>query len=249
MIYAWFVSNNRVTAEVNSISAKSNAAYLEIDNQSSLETAGTSTTVTLNSNPTALYPATPKLDTFTTGASPSNLKWNTAYAALSTSADAQKDDDGNAIYYELNDTTGYLISTDVYLTTSQGTFNSLAVESFSATANDTGATIVNAVGALITSESNEWVLFEYNTGSTKWEITKSSNANKLLCADTGDVIKDKVTDIDGYKVTITLYYDGDYETVKTSEFDALKSAKTSLAFTAVPVQQGVNGTYTQGTGA
>ena len=54
--YAWFVSNNQVTATTSTISAQSNAPFLKIDNQQSFATAGTESKFS-KSAVSVLYPA------------------------------------------------------------------------------------------------------------------------------------------------------------------------------------------------
>ena len=176
--YAWFVSNNTVDATVSSISAQSNAAYLTIDNVNTMANAGTQTAVTLTENPTKLYPSRPhqaeagtKTD-WAAGTAPSALAWQTAYAADAAKSDVQTDTAGKGIYYDLTHTdslvtgtTGYVVTSQVYVSSSQGAFNSLKIDSMSVTGTATGENakndIVNAVGALV-SCGNEWELWEYD---------------------------------------------------------------------------------------
>ena len=131
--YAWFVSNNTVDATVSSISAQSNAAYLTIDNVNTMANAGTQTAVTLTENPTKLYPSRPhqaeagtKTD-WAAGTAPSALAWQTAYAADAAKSDVQTDTAGKGIYYDLTHTdslvtgtTGYVVTSQVYVSSSQG---------------------------------------------------------------------------------------------------------------------------------
>ena len=104
--------------------------------------------------------------------------------------------------------------------------------------------IVNAVGALV-SCGNEWELWEYNTTDAKWKQT-SKSTNSLSGAETA-TFGDAVTDKEILTVNVTLFYDGDYTTINTTNFNNLGQASVKLDFSATPVQQGVNGSYTQGT--
>lgn len=263
--YAWFVSNNTVDATVSSISAQSNAAYLTIDNVNTMANAGTQTAVTLTENPTKLYPSRPhqaeagtKTD-WAAGTAPSALAWQTAYVADAAKSDVQTDTAGKGIYYDLTHTdslvtgtTGYVVTSQVYVSSSQGAFNSLKIDSMSVTGTATGENakndIVNAVGALV-SCGNEWELWEYdaalNENAVGWKQTaKSTNS---LSGATDTTFGEAITDNKVLTVNISLFYDGDYETIKTANFDNLGQAKVALGFSATPVQQGVNGNYTQGT--
>ena len=256
--YAWFVSNNTVDATVSSISAQSNAAFLTINNTNAQGT-GTSTTVNLTNSPTALYPSRPhqaeggqKTDWEATTA-PDKLVWQTAYAKEADKADVQTDAAGKGIYYDLTHTdslvigtTDYVVTSPVYVSSSQGAFNSLKIEGMTVTAAGNGANneIVNAVGALV-SCGNEWELWEYNTTAAKWEQT-SKSTNSLSGAETA-TFGDAVSANKILTVNVTLFYDGDYTTINTKNFDKLGQASVKLDFSATPVQQGVNGAYTQGT--
>ena len=104
--------------------------------------------------------------------------------------------------------------------------------------------IVNAVGALV-SCGNEWELWEYNTTETKWTQT-SKSTNSLSGAETA-TFGDAVTANKILTVNVTLFYDGDYTTINTKNFNKLGQASVKLDFSATPVQQGVDNAYTQGT--
>lgn len=261
--YAWFVSNNTVDATVSSISAQSNAAYLTIDKVEAMTNAGTQTAVDLAESPVKLYPSRPhqadggtKTD-WENSTVPADLAWQTAYAKTADSADAQTDTKGKGIYYDLTHTvdtvtgtTGYVSTSQVYVSSSQGAFNSLKLDSMSVTAKGDNAKndIVNAVGALV-SCGNNWELWEYdktlNENAGGWKQTAKS-INSLSGA-TDTTFGEAVTSNKVLTVNISLFYDGDYETIKTANFDNLGQAKVALGFSATPVQQGVNGDYTQGT--
>ena len=72
--YAWFVSNNKVTATTTNISAQSNSAYLVIDTKATSTTSTSS--VSAGDTNTPLYPAKiVKSDGAAT--------WKSAYAAKS----------------------------------------------------------------------------------------------------------------------------------------------------------------------
>ena len=258
--YAWFVSNNTVDATVSSISAQSNAAYLTIDKVEAMTNAGTQTAVDLAESPVKLYPSRPhqavdgdKTD-WKNSAVPANLVWQTAYAKTADSADAQTDTKGKRIYYDLTHTadtvtgtTGYVSTSQVYVSSSQGAFNSLKLDSMSVTAKGDNAKndIVNAVGALV-SCGNNW---EYdktlNENVGGWKQTAKSTDSLSGATDT--TFGEAITSNKVLTVNISLFYDGDYETIKTANFDNLGQAKVALGFSAIPVQQGVNEDYTQGT--
>ena len=257
--YAWFVSNNTVDATVSSISAQSNAAYLTIDKVDTMANAGTQTAVTLTKNPTKLYPSRPhqaeaKNQTdWAAGTAPAALVWQTAYAADATKSDVQTDVNGKGIYYDLTHTgskvtgpTGYVVTSQVYVSSSQGAFNSLKIDSM-AVSEATGvqgakSDIVNAVGALVSCDDN-WELWEYDTNTSAWkQTTKSTNS---LSGAAEATFGDAVASNKVLTVNVTLFYDGDYSTINTKNFDNLGQAKVSLGFSATPVQKGVDSDYQQ----
>ena len=225
--------------------------------------AGTQTAVTLTENPTKLYPSRPhqaEAGTQTDWAAdtePSALAWQTAYAADAAKSDVQIDANKKGIYYDLTHTnslvtgtTGYVVTSQVYVSSSQGAFNSLKIDSMDVTGTAAGENakndIVNAVGALV-SCGNEWELWEYdatlNSNAGGWKKTTQST-NSLSGANTatfGDAVENNKV----LTVNVTLFYDGDYSTINTKNFNNLGQAKVSLGFSAIPVQQGVNGNYQQ----
>lgn len=227
--------------------------------------AGTQTAVDLASSPVKLYPSRPHQadnDTKTDwkdSTAPADLVWQTAYAKTADKADAQTDTTGKGIYYDLTHTTdtvtgttGYVSTSQVYVSSSQGAFNSLKLDNMSVTGTATGENakndIVKAVGALV-SCGNNWELWEYdaalNENAGGWKQTaKSTNS---LSGATDTTFGEAITSNKVLTVNISLFYDGDYETIKTDNFDNLGQAKVALGFSATPVQQGVNGDYTQGT--
>ena len=81
--YAWFVSNNKVTATTTNISAQSNSAYLVIDNEAKGKTDKSSTSSTTASETfapdTKLYPATVVKES-------DKAVWKTGYASTKDNA-------------------------------------------------------------------------------------------------------------------------------------------------------------------
>ena len=79
--YAWFVSNNSVTATTTKISAQSNSAYLVIENSGTKDSPKTATSTSSTSSTTAtetftdvkLYPATVVKES-------NKAVWKTGYA-------------------------------------------------------------------------------------------------------------------------------------------------------------------------
>lgn len=226
--YAWFVSNNQVTADVGNITAQSNAAFLQIDKKSAITAGSTSTEIdNLNAQ---LYPVRPVSTTITADKKASEITWETSYAKKADAALSTGD------YYNVTDpeTNSYIKTTQVYVNTSQGAFTNLKVDSVDVSAVTSDAKIVGAVGVLFTCGDN-WELWTnqetYVDGSeAKW--TKKAGSTNALAA---------TVDNNATTVNVTVFYDGDYGTIFTNNFGNLKDAKISFALSATPNVAGVNG--------
>ena len=230
--YAWFVSNNKVTADVGNITAQSNAAFLQIDNKTNI-TAGSTSTKIENLNAT-LYPVRPVAKTITDDKKANEITWETSYAIKSDAASS------TGTYYDVTDpeTNGYIKTTSVYVNTSQGEFKNLKVDSVDVTAITDGAKIVGAVGVLFTCGDN-WELWTnqvtYDPASTSnadpaW-TKKAGSTNALLATVNGNATE----------VKVTVFYDGDYGTIFTDNILNLHDAKINFALSATPNVAGVEG--------
>ena len=139
--YAWFVSNNRVTATTTNISAQSNSAYLVIDTQATSTTSTSAATAKKRPATTKLYPAqvVGKL-------SDSTAKFESAYASAAGAA-TEKADTRFAIKHT-GETDGsaaaavaesYAIKNTFYVGTGNydGEFNDLKVTAVSVSSKNT----------------------------------------------------------------------------------------------------------------
>lgn len=226
--YAWFVSNNQVTADVGNITAQSNAAFLQIDKKSDITKGNTSTEITgLDAQ---LYPVRPKNDTIVASNAASDITWETSYASKASEATS------TGTYYDVTDpeTNSYIKTTKVYVNTSQGAFTDLKVDSVSVASATEGedAKIVGAVGVLFTCGDN-WELWTNqvaSTGTPTW--TKKAGSTAKLAS---------TVDGNAKEVDVTVFYDGDYGTIFTDNLPNLKDAKISFALSATPNVKGVDG--------
>ncbi len=150
--YAWFVSNNQVTADVGNITAQSNAAFLQIGNTANITKGSTSTTID-NLN-VRLYPVRPVGTTIAASKKASEITWETSYAKKSDNAET------TGQYYAVSEpeNNGYIKTTSVYVNTSQGEFTNLKVDSVDVSAVTADAKIVGALGVLFTCGDN-WELW------------------------------------------------------------------------------------------
>lgn len=227
--YAWFVSNNTVTAKTASISAQSNAPFLMIDKSIVTTTSGTSIEFTEAS--TALYPAQ-------VVAAGTNPKFQSAYASKKTEATellGSRYDVGDA---EAAVTAGFAIKETFYIGTADnkaGSFKDLKVSKVELT-TDTGK-LDNAVSVLLVC-GNNWAVYKvsadgaildkYGDGNT----AAGNNGNGILAA---TIAAANSVTVDAY-----VFYDGSDSEVYTNQLDALGTGGVTLTFTATPVNtQGV----------
>ena len=149
--YAWFVSNNTVTAKTASISAQSNAPFLMIDKAAVSTTSGTS--IEFTEANTALYPAQVVADS-------TNPKFQSAYASAKNAAtelDNSRYDVGTA---EAAVTAGFAIQETFHIGTADtkaGSFKNLKVSKVELT-TDTGL-LDNAVSVLLTC-GTKWAVYK-----------------------------------------------------------------------------------------
>lgn len=156
--YAWFVSNNKVTATTTNISAQSNSAYLVIDNAAKGKTDTSSTSSTTASETftpdTKLYPATvvkeAKKAVWKTGyaSTKDNAAINTAGLTVigtNGTADEAKDAD-----YNLKNT--FYVGTGTY----DGEFTDLKVTGLEVK-NEANSDLNTAIRVLVT-DGDAWVV-------------------------------------------------------------------------------------------
>ena len=230
--YAWFVSNNQVTADVGNITAQSNAAFLQIGQTANIKKGSTSTEIT-NLNAT-LYPVRPVADSIANGKKASEITWETSYAKKSDAALS------TGKYYSVTEpeTNRYIKTTSVFVNTSQGEFTNLKVDSVNVSAVTNDAKIVGAVGVLFTCGEN-WELW---TNQVAYDPTSTSNADPAWTKKAGSTDALLAT-VNGTatEVKVTVFYDGDYGTIFTDNLPNLHDAKINFALSATPNVAGVAG--------
>ena len=241
--YAWFVSNNTVTAKTTNISAMSNSAYLVIDKVKTTDQSQTE--YSYQTDPitqTALYPAQVI----------ANGVWESAYAA-NPGASTEQDNTRFQIKSD-GQTTGsaeaavagkYAITEKFFIGTGgyDGEFTDLVVSNMtlSAPAKD----IANAMRVLVKC-GNNWQVWKYDaqagkgvqvstykTTAEEEEVTLSGQAAKM---------KDKVGKTEGdAEVDVYIYYDGADTNIKSDNLSNLaESCGVTLTFSATPSQPGNN---------
>ncbi|MDY4834221.1 MAG: hypothetical protein SO181_03610 [Frisingicoccus sp.] len=249
--YAWFVSNNTVTAQTTNISAQSNSAYLVIQEKTETQTAtdSTSTSAATAADTTAvkLYPAQ-----VVNGTTDGTYKFESAYAAKASEALEKVSTrftvgtDGSATEavsnnYAHQDT--FYIGTGGY----DGTFSNLKVESVQVSAADPKkAELVNAMRVLIVCGDN-WTVWKNNA-----EVTTVAKLNEGGNATTDTALTAKYADkasksiassvSKGNDVTVDIYvfYDGAEGEVNSDNLADLADCGVTVTFTATPTQPGNN---------
>lgn len=221
--YAWFVSNNQVTATTSTISAQSNAAFMYIRDENEQSTDLTADTSSVTS--TALYPAhwvTP--DDVTNVANYSSATAAKFYTAYGTSAT-----DGTMVATTLDivgdpadAVTGeYAVANTFYVGSKGTTLTDLVVTAAALTdENGTASTstnddLDNALRILVTCGDN-WVLCD------KSSILAASNTDNKL-ADTVSATETEVI--------IYVFYDGDDAQIFTNNLPDLKEASKCITVT------------------
>ena len=240
--YAWFVSNNNVTAKTTNISAMSNSAYLVIDK---IKTSDKSQTeYSYQTDPiteTALYPAQVI----------ANGVWESAYAAkpdASTEQDSTrfkiKSDGQNAGSAEAAVAEKYAITEKFFIGTGgyDGEFTDLVVSNMTLSAPD--KSIANAMRVLVKCGEN-WQVWKYDAQTGKGvrvSTYKTTAAEEVALSGQADKMKDKVGKTEGdAEVDVYIYYDGADANIKSDNLSNLaESCGVTLTFSATPSQPGNN---------
>lgn len=249
--YAWFVSNNTVTAQTTNISAQSNSAYLVIQEKTETQTAtdSTSTSAATAADTTAvkLYPAQ-----VVNGTTNGTYKFESAYAAKASEALEKVNTrftvgtDGSATEavsnnYAHQDT--FYIGTGGY----DGTFSNLKVESVQVSAADPQkAELVNAMRVLIVCGDN-WTVWKNGAEvTTVAKLNEGGNAttDTALTAKYADTASKSIASSvsKGNDVTVDIYvfYDGAEGEVNSDNLADLADCGVTVTFTATPTQPGNN---------
>ena len=244
--YAWFVSNNTVTATTASISAQSNAPFLVISNDAITDST-TDTAVTTEVSNATLFP----VQMVEANADATTFKWESAYAAAS---DASTEKASTRFVVQSTDWPKYYVKQTFHVGTNgttKGQFKNLRVSAVSVTpgaATDNelqealrvmvvcGAevAIYDKSGTLVTQYTPQSGTATNITGLT---AASSRTANGVpttaayLTAET-DVFPATSGTVGDKTVDVYLYYDGAVANIRTNNIDKLGSVKATVTFTA-----------------
>ena len=252
--YAWFVSNNQVTATTTQISAQSNAAYLLIEAGSKTTTNSTTSdtaaeTVGTGSGQTyadaALYPAQWKnnFDASKTTTGDKIYQFETAYASDKTKANEKTGtrfavgDPSAAVTADYALLNTFYVGTGTY----DGEFTNLKVSNMTVTATE-DASLKTAMRLLIMAYAPDgsgnygttptsWVVAKYNDGTTATiespSLTGEGTAGVVYAPQFGKSEGD-------VKIEIYAYYDGADTQVYTTNLTKLTLCGATVTFDATP---------------
>lgn len=251
--YAWFVSNNQVTATTASISAQSNAPFLVISNDE-ITSNSEDTAVTTGVSNAKLFP----VQMVEANEAATTFKWESAYAATSTESTEKA---STRFVVQSTDLEKYFVKQTFHVGTNgktQGQFKNLRVSNVAVEQTSVGdpvtegelkdalrvmvvcdaeVAIYNQSGSLVTTYDKSTTTTPSDTVIAGLTPETSRNANGvstsaayLTAADTpfpatSGQIGDK-------KVDVYLYYDGAVANIRTNNIDKLGSVKATVTFTA-----------------
>ena len=225
--YAWFVSNNKVTATTSTISAQSNAAFMYIRDEKEESKNLTADTSSVTS--TALYPAhwvTEKTGNYATAdvgkfytaygttADDGTMVANTLKLVEASAESTTKGSPADAV------TAQYAVKNTFFIG-SKGTELSDLVVTAASLKNEDGsdstsenADLDNALRILVTC-GNNWVL---------------CNKNTILASNEGNATNKLADTVSATETTVNVYvfYDGDDTEVNTNNLPDLKKASKRI---------------------
>ena len=240
--YAWFVSNNTVTAETASISAQSNAPFLKIAKTGEALAETSATQVAGTNDKIELYPSqwnhviadgTYQFESaYASKAGEATILAGSRFAVGGVDADKRPE-------YALKQ------SFDIGTTDAKaGSFQNLKVANVAIDAGENSTGLVDAMCVLVKCGDN-WGVYKKSADAQvtdALELTaygdKTTIVNNLTGAD-GTQVTDALTKTiaANNKVTVDVYvfYDGSAETVYTDNLANLKNCGVTVTFTATPV--------------
>lgn len=228
--YAWFVTNNTVTATTSTISAQSNAAFMTIEEGTSGASTSDATTATYKTTDSiALYPARVKAN--------ATLTFETAYGTTP--------DDGTLKSGTLVDvgtpgeavTKTFAMQNDFNISTKGTNLTDMKVQSVTMSTESgesTSSEINTAVRVLIVCGDN-WEVWNPTTGkcvqSKANTTTTPGGINASVLATTIQTGADTI-------VNTYIYYDGDDTNIFTNNLsDLTTSSNVVITFTATAPSQ------------
>lgn len=234
--FAWFVSNNKVTATTASVSAQSNAPFLKIGKDTDTELTKTEETQAAGPNDKVeLYPSQ-----WNHVVDPATYQFESAYASKAsewTMLDGSRFAVGGVDATHRPD---YALKQSFKIGTTDkkaGSFQNLKVASVTVNAGDKSEGLKEAICVLVKC-GNQWGVYKATTNGT--ELTaygdNSPIVNNLIASDdVDDALVAKIGAGEHVDVDIYVFYDGSASTVFSDNLANLKNCGVTVAFTATPV--------------
>lgn len=225
--FAWFVSNNTVTAKTSNISAQSNAPFLKIDKAAITADSTTSISYT-NDADVKLYPAQ------VVKGDDNKPLFKSAYASVATASTELADS-----RYDVGDVTAaengfFAIKKSFKIGTSDdkaGSFKNLKVAGVELTSAGTDG-LENALSVLVVC-GNNWAVYKKSSDGTvleKYKDNLSAAGNN-----TNGVLADTISANGSVDVDVYVFYDGSEDNVRTDNLGNLTNIGATVKFTATPV--------------
>lgn len=225
--FAWFVSNNSVTATTSKISAQSNAPFLKIDKTAI--TAGSTTSISYADNADVkLYPAQVVKNT------DNKPLFKSAYASAANAttelAKSRYDvgDAATAVEGEFAIKKSFKIGT---ADAKAGSFKNLIVSKVELASTGTEG-LEDALSILVVCGDN-WAV--YKKSGDGLVLTEYKDKVSAAGNNTNGVLADTITANSSVDVDVYVFYDGSETNVYTDNLDKLTAIGATVTFTATPV--------------
>ena len=229
--YAWFVSNNSVTATTSTISAQSNAPFLKIDKTDITENSGTSIDFK-DVDKAELYPA--QVVKATDATTP---LFQSAYASAADAATELTDSRYDVGAAAAAVAGKFAVEESFKIGTSDkkaGAFSKLKVASVEVvTGKEAADGLKNAISVLLVC-GDKWAVYQASTNGAVLE-QYADNKTAITCTATDGVLADKIEAGKSVDVKAYVFYDGSQDNVKTTNIANLTDCNVKLTFTATPV--------------
>lgn len=225
--FAWFVSNNSVTATTSKISAQSNAPFLKIDKTTITKDSNTSISYADESD-VKLYPAQ-----VVKNADKKPL-FKSAYASAAAATTELKDS-----RYDVGDaaaavTGEFAIKKSFKIGTADakaGSFKNLKVSGVELTSKGTDG-LEDALSILVVCGDN-WAV--YKKSADGMVLTEYKDKVSAAGNNTDGVLADTIAANSSVDVDVYVFYDGSETNVFTDNLDKLTAIGATVTFTATPV--------------
>lgn len=226
--FAWFVSNNTVTATTSKISAQSNAPFLKIDKTAIKEGSSTSISYAEDAD-VKLYPAQ-----VVKNADDNKPLFKSAYASAATATTEL-----TKSRYDVGDaatavTGNFAIKKSFKIGTADdkaGSFKNLKVSGVELTSKGTDG-LEDALSILVVCGDN-WAVYKKSTDGVV--LTAYKDAVSAAGNNTDGVLANTIGANSSVDVDVYVFYDGSETNVFTNNLDKLTAVGATVTFTATPV--------------